>query len=89
MGHQPGQERILAVKMTREGIRRRASQTCLSQYDPGVYADHDTWQQLKNRSPVGVQWDTERDTNPNPLPWHTIQNGLTGTATHSYATIGS
>jgi hypothetical protein len=80
----PGQERILAIRMSREGFESALSQACLSHYEPAVYPDHDTWQQLKNHSPVRVQWDPERDINLNPLPWRTIQIGLTSTAIRDY-----
>lgn len=70
--------------MTREGFEHALSQACLSHYDPNIYPDPDTWRQLKNRTPVRVQWDPERDISLAPLPWRTIQIGLTGTAAHAY-----
>lgn len=81
----PGQERILAIRITREGFESALAQACLSHYDPDIYPDHDTWLKLKNRSPVRVQWDPERDVYLDPLPWRTIQIGLSGTAAHDYA----
>lgn len=81
----PGQERILAIRMTRAGFESALSQACLSHYDPTVYPNHDTWRRAKEHSPVRVQWDPERDPNLNPLPWRTIQIGLGGATVREYA----
>jgi hypothetical protein len=72
----PGQERVLAVRMTRAGFEEALSEACLSHFDPEVYPDHDAWQQRLSRSPVRVQWDPERDPATNPLPWRSLQVGL-------------
>lgn len=72
----PGQEHVLAIRLTREGFERALAQACLSSFDPDVYADHEVWRRIKDRSPVRVQWDPERTPDLAPLPWRTIQIGL-------------
>jgi hypothetical protein len=79
-----GQERILAVRITREGFEEALRGACLSHFDPGVYADHAAWQQRKRVSAVRVQWDPERTVDLQPLPWRTIQVGLGGLAIRRY-----
>jgi hypothetical protein len=80
----PGQERILAVRITREGFEEALRGACLSHFDPSAYADHAAWQQRKRISAVRVQWDPERTVDLRPLPWRTIQIGLAGPAIRKY-----
>ncbi len=79
-----GQERVLAIRITREGFETALSQACLSHYEPDLHGDRDTWLRLKESSPVRVQWDPERDLQLNPLPWRSIQIGLSGPAAYDY-----
>lgn len=53
----PGQERVLAVSITRAGFERALADSCLSHYDPRVYASHQQWSDRKLASPVRIQWD--------------------------------
>lgn len=72
----PGQERVLAVRMTRAGFEEALASACLSHVDPEVYPSHEAWQQRLATSPVRVQWDPERDAASNPLAWRSLQVGL-------------
>lgn len=72
----PGQERVLAVRMTRTGFEDALSSACLSHFDADVHASHEAWQERLESSPVRVQWDPERDAALNPLPWRSLQVGL-------------
>lgn len=72
----PGQERVLAVRMTHAGFEEALASACLSHFDADVQPSHDDWQQRLASSPVRVQWDPERDTALNPLPWRSLQVGL-------------
>lgn len=80
----PGQERVLAVRISRSGFEEALSSASLSHFDPMVYADHETWQRRKEISPVRVQWDPERDVRLEALPWRSIQIGLGGVAADRY-----
>lgn len=76
----PGQERVLAITITREGFEQALGEACLSHYDPQLYATPDDWARRKEASPVRVQWDPERSRTLQPLPWRSLQLGLSGTA---------
>ncbi len=80
----PGQERILAVEITREGFEWALSHACLSHYDRTLHATAEEWEAQKRDSPVRVQWDPERSIRLGPLPHRAIQIGLSGKAVSHY-----
>ena len=67
-GSKPGQERVLAVDITRAGLEWALSHACLSHYDRDLYADRATWEQRMRACPVRVQWDPERSLRLGPGP---------------------
>lgn len=77
----PGQERVLAIKITRTGFEEAL---CLSHFDADLYPDYETWKARKEQSPVRIQWDPERSVDLRPLPWRSLQVGLTGEAARRY-----
>src|ERR1700733_12839841 len=56
----PGQERVLAVEIRRDGFEWALSRSCLSHYDRDVHPDRAAWARRLKTSPVRVQWDPER-----------------------------
>ena len=80
----PGQERVLAIDITRAGFEWALSRACLSHFDPDHHADRAAWQRLLRTSPVRVQWDPERSLRLGPLPYRSLQVGLSGEAVHRY-----
>jgi hypothetical protein len=72
----PGQERVLAVRMTRPGFEQALSSACLSHFDPDLYPDRKAWQERLASTPVRVQWDPERDAALAARPWRSLQVGL-------------
>jgi hypothetical protein len=80
----PGQERILAIRITREGFEWALAHAALSHYDPAIHRDYDHWLAHKQHSPVRVQWDPERSITLTPLSHRAIQVGLSGEAIHRY-----
>jgi hypothetical protein len=80
----PGQERVLAIKITRAGFEEALSSACLSHFDADLYPDYVTWKARKEQSPVRIQWDPERSVDLQPLPWRSLQVGLTGEAARRY-----
>jgi hypothetical protein len=72
----PGQEYVLAVRITRAGWQEALAQAVLSAPHPGVYRDHDDWRQQMDRAPVVVQWDPERSIRGKSLLYKSIQVGL-------------
>ena len=81
----PGQERVLAVDITREGFEWALSHSCLSHYEPNTYATEEEWSALKTESPVRIQWDPERSAALDRLEWRSIQIGVGGDAVPRYA----
>ncbi|WP_035794107.1 DUF4291 domain-containing protein [Kitasatospora mediocidica] len=84
-GTKPGQERVLALEISRDGFEQALAQACLSHYDRSVHADRAQWAARLRESPVRVQWDPERDLDLRPLPHRSLQLGLSGRATRAYA----
>jgi Domain of unknown function (DUF4291) len=79
-----GQERVLAVEITRDGFEWALAHASLSHFEPEVYADHDAWLARKEASPVRIQWDPERDLHHRPLDHRAIQIGLGGESVSRY-----
>lgn len=80
----PGQERVLAVDITREGFHWALEHAVLSHFIPAVHGDPETWAAQLKTSPVRVQWDPERDLRHRPLAHRSIQVGLQGEAVRRY-----
>ncbi|MER6077982.1 DUF4291 domain-containing protein [Streptomyces sp. NPDC001833] len=84
-GAKEGQEVVLAVEISRDGFDWALRNACLSSYARGVHADRATWQRQLKRAPARVQWDPERDLRLQPLPYRSLQLGLSGEAARRYA----
>lgn len=80
-----GQETVLAVEITREGFDAALRGACLSHYARGVHPDRTAWQRALRESSARVQWDPERDLHLNPLPYRSLQLGLSGPDSRAYA----
>ncbi|MFJ4782911.1 DUF4291 domain-containing protein [Streptomyces sp. NPDC088794] len=84
-GTKAGQETVLAVEIARDGFEWALRHACLSSYVRGVHPDQATWQRELKRAPARVQWDPERDLRLQPLPYRSLQLGLSGEAVRRYA----
>jgi Domain of unknown function (DUF4291) len=80
----PGQERVLAIQITRDGLDWALGHAALSHYEPRTHASQQQWAEQKLASPVRIQWDPERSLLLQPLPWRSIQIGLSGEAATRY-----
>lgn len=80
----PGQERVLAISLSRQGFEDALSRSALSHFDSALHRDHDAWKEQKDSSPVRIQWDPERSLDLQPLPWRSLQIGLGGEAARHY-----
>lgn len=78
----PGQGRILAIDITREGFEWTLVHSCPSHAPKGM--SEAEYSALKESRPVRVQWDPERDLHHSPLPYRTIQIGLSREAVPLY-----
>ncbi|MGW0883360.1 DUF4291 domain-containing protein [Streptomyces sp. NPDC002671] len=84
-GTKEGQETVLAVEISRDGFEWALRNACLSHYAPGLHADQAAWKRELRQSSARVQWDPERDLHHNPLPYRSLQLGLSGQAAARYA----
>jgi hypothetical protein len=80
----PGQERVLAVEILRSGFEEALTSACLSHYDRDLHPDRAAWARRVKTSPVRVQWDPERSLRLAPLPYRSLQVGLSGGAVDRY-----
>ncbi len=80
----PGQERILAIQITRDGFEWALAHAALSHYEPGTYDSQQQWAETKQASPVRVQWDPDRSLTLAPLSHRAIQVGLSDEAITRY-----
>jgi hypothetical protein len=80
----PGQERVLAVRMSRAGFEQALGMASLSHYDRTLYDDAAAWAAQKAASPVRVQWDPERTPSGVALEHRSLQVGIGGPAVASY-----
>ncbi|MFC1429221.1 DUF4291 domain-containing protein [Streptacidiphilus sp. N1-3] len=80
----PGQEHVLAVELRREGFEAALAQAAASSYRPRLHDSRDAWKRELRRSSVRFQWDPERDLQVRPLPWRSLQLGLSGEVVDRY-----
>lgn len=80
----PGQERVLAIKISRSGFEWALSNSCLSHFETPTYTRNEDWQTRLAISSVRIQWDPERDLHHEPLPHRSIQIGLSHEAVEHY-----
>ena len=71
-----GQERVLAVRMTRAGWEEALSLGVLTDADPKVYFTYADWQEQFEQAKVHIQWDPERSLRGAGLTYGSIQVGL-------------
>jgi hypothetical protein len=84
-GTKEGQETVLAVEISREGFEWALEHACLAHYEHELHPDRASWKRRLRRSPARVQWDPERDLHLRPLPYRSLQLGLSGEAARLYA----
>jgi len=83
-GRKPGQERVLAIDISREGFEWALHNSCLSHFDATHDDTEEDWILRKEKSPVRIQWDPERDIRLERLEHRSIQIGLSGAAIDKY-----
>jgi hypothetical protein len=81
----PGQEMILAVRITRAGWEDALSRAVLTQADRRVYRDTEEWRAAFRRAEVHVQWDPERTLRGRTPDARSIQVGLSRHVIDRYA----
>ncbi|MEU0539886.1 DUF4291 domain-containing protein [Nocardia sp. NPDC005978] len=83
-GRKPGQERVLAVRITREGWETALSQAVLTSFERGVYRDRADWEAQIKHATVNVQWDPERTLTGASRDTRSIQVGLSRHIIHRF-----
>ncbi len=83
-GTKENQECILAIKIKREGFEWALKNSCLSHFNSKIHSNHEDWKNKLKTSPVRIQWDPEKDILLEPLPYRSIQIGLSGIAVENY-----
>ncbi|AWS40202.1 DUF4291 domain-containing protein [Streptosporangium sp. 'caverna'] len=84
-GTKEGQETVLAIEIIREGFEWALRHACLSHYERGLHPDRDAWKRQLKYAPARVQWDPERDLRLQPLPYRSLQLGLSDEGARQYA----
>ena len=79
-----GQERVLAIKIKREGWDWALQHAELSHFDGSVHSSYEAWKEGVANTPVRIQWDPERDLRLEKQEYRAIQVGLSGEAVHRY-----
>jgi len=82
-GRKPGQERVLAIRIRRDGFEWALRNSLLSHFDPTVHGSEEEYRSLP-RPPVRIQWDPERSVTLGRLEHRSIQIGLRAEASHRY-----
>lgn len=72
----PGQECILALRITRTGWEQALREGVLTSPEKRVYPDGQTWQRLFEQAKVHIQWDPERSLRGQKLDYSSIQVGI-------------
>ena len=83
-GKKTGQENILAIDITREGFEWILRNSCLSHFESKIYTSNEEWLRIKQKAPVRIQWDPERDIWLKTRDYRSIQIGLSGEAVKRY-----
>lgn len=75
-GAKSGQERTLAVVISRQGWESVLSRAVLTSYEPSVFRSRGEWDTQFQKAPVHVQWDPERNLRGAALDHYSIQVGI-------------
>jgi hypothetical protein len=85
-GTKSGQERVLAVRLTRAGWDKALSLAVPTSFAPSLFASHDEWVKQFAQAKVHLQWDPERSLRGAGLTHYSIQIGLSRHIIREYVT---
>ncbi|MCA8935514.1 MAG: DUF4291 domain-containing protein [Planctomycetes bacterium] len=83
-GRKEGQERILRIRLLRDGFERILASAALSHFDPRFYPTEDAWKQRLRETTNRIQWDPDRNLRLGRLEHRAIQIGVQGADVKSY-----
>jgi hypothetical protein len=75
-GSKSGQERTLAITISRCGWEEALSKAVLTLYDPKVFRSKEDWHRQFQEAKIHVQWDPERSLRGAGLDHYSIQVGI-------------
>ena len=75
-GRKKGQERTLAVRITRSGWEKALALAVLTSPNKKVHPSRSQWEKDFKAAKVHVQWDTERTLRGAPMNLYSIQVGI-------------
>ncbi|MCE6998343.1 DUF4291 domain-containing protein [Saccharothrix sp. S26] len=81
----PGQERVLAIRVTRAGWEQALSRAVLTAPEPSVHGSAEAWRAAFDDAEVHVQWDPERSLRGAALNHYSIQVGIGRALIRTYA----
>ncbi|NUT49330.1 MAG: DUF4291 domain-containing protein [Saccharothrix sp.] len=81
----PGQERVLAVRVTRAGWEEALSRAVLTAPEPSIHGSAAAWSAAFDDADVHVQWDPERSLRGAALNEYSIQVGIGRALIRAYA----
>ncbi|GAA1656369.1 DUF4291 domain-containing protein [Actinoplanes couchii] len=84
-GSKSGQERTLAVRITRSGWEHALSRGVLTSPETGVHGSAAAWHAAFSKADVHVQWDPERSLRGAALNHYSIQVGIGRDLIRAYA----
>jgi len=79
-----GQERILAIRLARDGFEAILAAAVWSTFEPRVCGSESMWKRALRESPVRLQWDPDHGPTGSPHARRAIQLGLSGDFLHRY-----
>ena len=80
------QERILAVRMSIEGLYEALENGVHTSPGTRIHSSHELWEEAFENASVHVQWDTERSLRGTALSCYSIQIGLGRAVIERFAT---
>lgn len=78
------QEHVLAVDIKRESFDYMLENAVLSNYHHEMGISQEEWKRQIAKSEIRCQWDPERDTHGNSLPYRSVQIGIRGGCVQRY-----
>ncbi len=80
-----GQERVLAVRLSRSVFESLLEEAVLTHPEAILYPDADSWRRQLEQARVHVQWDPERDLRGRKLDYRSLQVGISRHLIEDYA----
>ncbi|KXX67104.1 hypothetical protein AVL50_29325 [Flammeovirga sp. SJP92] len=78
------QERILAIRIKKEGFIEILEEAVHSTFKPNIYSTHEAWKEAMNHSNVRLQWDPAHDPYGEKKDRKAIQLGLKGSTLEKF-----